>query len=107
MTKDQIFEFFRRLAEDNPEPETELEYGNAYQLTVAVALSAQATDVGVNKATRALFAKVKTPQQMLDLGLEGLVGCELGLSVGSVQRVLGGKGQAVIVLEVTTRWGWS
>ena len=53
MTKDQIFEFFRRLAEDNPEPETELEYGYAYQLTVAVALSAQATDVGVNKATRA------------------------------------------------------
>ncbi|HBK16500.1 MAG TPA: endonuclease III, partial [Erythrobacter sp.] len=51
MTKDQIFEFFRRLAEDNPSPETELEYGNAYQLVVAVALSAQATDVGVNKAT--------------------------------------------------------
>ena len=73
MTKDQIFEFFRRLAEDNPEPETELEYGNAYQLVVAVALSAQATDVGVNKATRALFAKVETPQQMLDLGLEGLI----------------------------------
>ena len=72
MTKDQIFEFFRRLAEDNPSPETELEYGNAYQLVVAVALSAQATDVGVNKATRALFAKVKTPQQMLDLGEEGL-----------------------------------
>ena len=73
MTKDQIFEFFRRLAEDNPEPETELEYGNAYQLVVAVALSAQATDVGVNKATRALFAKVKTPQEMLDLGLDGLI----------------------------------
>jgi len=72
MTKDQIFEFFRRLAEDNPEPETELEYGNTYQLVVAVALSAQATDVGVNKATRALFAKVKTPQQMLDLGEVGL-----------------------------------
>lgn len=72
MTKDQIFEFFRRLAEDNPDPQTELEYGNAYQLVVAVALSAQATDVGVNKATRALFAKVKTPQQMLDLGEEGL-----------------------------------
>ena len=72
MTKDQIFEFFRRLAEDNPSPETELEYGNAYQLVVAVALSAQATDVGVNKATRALFAKVKTPQQMLDLGEDGL-----------------------------------
>ena len=73
MTNDQIFEFFRRLAEDNPEPETELEYGNAYQLVVAVALSAQATDVGVNKATRALFQKVKTPQQMLDLGLDGLI----------------------------------
>ncbi|MCR2832653.1 endonuclease III [Parerythrobacter lacustris] len=72
MTRDQIFEFFRRLAEDNPEPETELEYGNCYQLVVAVALSAQATDVGVNKATRALFAKVQTPQQMLDLGEEGL-----------------------------------
>ncbi|MBA4043903.1 MAG: endonuclease III [Erythrobacter sp.] len=72
MTKDQIFEFFRRLAEDNPSPQTELEYGNAYQLLVAVALSAQATDVGVNKATRALFAKVQTPQQMLDLGEDGL-----------------------------------
>lgn len=72
MKRDQIFEFFRRLAEDNPSPETELEFGNAYQLVVAVALSAQATDVGVNKATRALFAKVKTPQQMLDLGEAGL-----------------------------------
>ncbi|NMW32317.1 endonuclease III [Altererythrobacter sp. RZ02] len=72
MTKDQIFEFFRRLAEDNPEPETELEYGNAYQLVVAVALSAQATDVGVNKATRALFVKVTTPEQMVALGEDGL-----------------------------------
>jgi endonuclease-3 len=72
VTKDQIFEFFRRLAEDNPAPRTELEYGNAYQLLVAVALSAQATDVGVNKATRALFRKVETPQQMLDLGEQGL-----------------------------------
>ena len=72
MTKDQIFEFFRRLAEDNPAPQTELEYGNAYQLLVAVTLSAQATDVGVNKATRALFAKVKTPHEMLELGEAGL-----------------------------------
>ncbi|MXP44159.1 endonuclease III [Allopontixanthobacter sediminis] len=72
MTKDQIFEFFRRLAEDNPEPETELEYGNNFQLVVAVALSAQATDVGVNKATRALFERVKTPQQMIELGEDGL-----------------------------------
>ncbi|MFM5917078.1 MAG: endonuclease III [Novosphingobium sp.] len=72
MNRIQIFEFFRRLAEDNPSPETELEFGNAFQLVVAVALSAQSTDVGVNKATRALFAKVKTPQQMLKLGEEGL-----------------------------------
>ena len=72
MTRDQIFEFFRRLAEANPAPETELLYGNAYQLLVAVTLSAQATDVGVNKATRALFAAVDHPQQMLDLGEESL-----------------------------------
>lgn len=72
MTKDQIFEFFRRLAEDDPDPETELEYGNAYQLVVAVALSAQATDVGVNKATRALFKVVETPAQMVELGEDGL-----------------------------------
>ncbi|WP_285713792.1 endonuclease III [Erythrobacter oryzae] len=72
MNKAQIFEFFRRLAEDNPSPQTELEYGNAYQLLVAVALSAQATDVGVNKATRALFRKVETPAQMLELGEDGL-----------------------------------
>jgi len=70
--KADIFEFYRRLAESNPAPETELEYVNPYTLLVAVALSAQATDVGVNKATRALFAKVRTPQQMLDLGEEGL-----------------------------------
>jgi endonuclease-3 len=67
-----IFEFFRRLAEANPSPETELEYGNVYQLLVSVVLSAQSTDVGVNKATRALFREVKTPQQMVDLGEEGL-----------------------------------
>ena len=72
MTRDEVFEFFRLLAEDNPDPETELEYSNAYQLVVAVALSAQSTDVGVNKATRALFREVKTPQQMLELGEAGL-----------------------------------
>lgn len=72
MKKDDIFEFFRLLAEDNPSPETELEFGNTYQLLVAVVLSAQATDAGVNKATRALFAYVKTPAQMVELGEEGL-----------------------------------
>lgn len=72
MTRDEIFEFFRRLAEDDPSPETELEFGNVYQLLVAVVLSAQATDVGVNKATRRLFAEVRTPAQMIALGEEGL-----------------------------------
>jgi endonuclease-3 len=72
VTKAEIFEFFRRLAEANPSPETELEFGNTYQLLVAVVLSAQSTDVGVNKATRALFREVKTPQAMVDLGEEAL-----------------------------------
>ncbi len=64
--------FFELLSARNPEPQTELHYGNAYQLLVAVVLSAQATDAGVNKATAALFKKVKTPKQMLALGLEGV-----------------------------------
>ena len=72
MKREQIFEFFRRLAEDNPSPETELEFGNTYQLLVAVTLSAQATDVGVNKATRRLFELVKTPADMVALGEAGL-----------------------------------
>jgi endonuclease-3 len=72
LKKDDIFEFFRRLAEANPSPETELEFGNTYQLLVSVVLSAQSTDVGVNKATRALFREVQTPQQMIHLGEEGL-----------------------------------
>jgi len=72
MTKADIFEFFRRLADLDPDPQTELEYGNTYQLLVAVVLSAQATDVGVNKATRKLFETVQTPQQMVDLGEAGL-----------------------------------
>ena len=72
MKKADIFEFFRRLAEDNPHPETELESVNDYTLLVAVVLSAQATDAGVNKATRALFATVDTPEKMVALGLDGL-----------------------------------
>ncbi|MEO5938840.1 MAG: endonuclease III [Sphingomonas sp.] len=72
MNKTQVVEFFSRLAADNPHPETELEYGNPYQLLVAVALSAQMTDVGVNKATRPLFAEVKTPQQIVALGHDQL-----------------------------------
>lgn len=65
-------QIFSRLRAAEPHPVTELEYRNAFTLLVAVALSAQATDVGVNKATRALFAAASTPQQMLDLGLEAL-----------------------------------
>ena len=72
MKKTHVFEFYRRLAEDNPTPETELQFVNPYTLVVAVALSAQATDVGVNKATRALFREVQTPQAMVELGEEGL-----------------------------------
>ena len=64
---------FSRLRDADPAPVTELAYGNAFQLLVAVALSAQATDVGVNRATKDLFARVETPQQMLDLGEAGLV----------------------------------
>ncbi len=72
MKRADVFEFYRRLAEANPSPETELRYLNPYTLLVAVALSAQATDVSVNKATRALFAEVRDPQAMVELGEEGL-----------------------------------
>lgn len=63
---------FTRFQAADPEPKGELEHVNAYTLVVAVALSAQATDVGVNRATRALFQIADTPQKMLDLGEEGL-----------------------------------
>ena len=72
MKKDEVFEFFRRLAEDNPAPTTELDYTNPYTLLVAVVLSAQATDASVNIACRALFAKVQTPKQMVELGEDAL-----------------------------------
>lgn len=72
MKRVDIFEFYRRLAEANPDPQTELAYRNIYQLLIAVVLSAQSTDVGVNKATRALFEIVETPAEMLDLGIDGL-----------------------------------
>jgi endonuclease-3 len=72
MTRAQVFEFFRRLAEANPSPTTELDYVNPYTLLVAVVLSAQATDASVNIATKPLFERVRTPQQMVDLGEERL-----------------------------------
>jgi endonuclease III len=72
MKREQILEFFRRLAETNPSPTTELDYINPYTLLVAVVLSAQATDASVNIATRPLFRKIVTPRQMIDLGEERL-----------------------------------
>lgn len=72
MKKADVEEFFRRLQSRDPEPKGELNYVNDYTLLVAVVLSAQATDVGVNKATKALFAEVDTPEKMLALGEAGL-----------------------------------
>ena len=72
MKKADVDEFFRRLADRIPEPETELDYVNDFTLLVAVVLSAQATDASVNLATRDLFAKVRTPEQMVALGEERL-----------------------------------
>ena len=66
---ERVAEIFRRLRDANPEPKGELEYKNPYTLLVAVVLSAQATDAGVNKATRGLFAVADTPTKMLELGL--------------------------------------
>ena len=68
-----IRDIFTRFQEAEAEPKGELEHVNAYTLVVAVALSAQATDAGVNKATRALFQVADTPQKMLDLGEEKLI----------------------------------
>ena len=68
-----IREIFRRFQAEQPQPKGELEHVNPYTLLVAVALSAQATDVGVNKATRALFALADTPQKMLDLGEDQVI----------------------------------
>ncbi|MDB2577665.1 MAG: endonuclease III [Tateyamaria sp.] len=68
-----IREIFERFYVTDPEPKGELDHVNVYTLVVAVALSAQATDAGVNKATRALFQVADTPQKMLDLGLDAVI----------------------------------
>lgn len=72
MNTKEIHRFFKRLHDIDPTPQSDLEYTNAYTLLVAVTLSAQATDIGVNKATKALFNIVDTPQKMLDLGIDNL-----------------------------------
>jgi endonuclease-3 len=73
MNKKTIDQIFKTLSDLNPEPKTELNYVNNYTLLVAVVLSAQSTDIGVNKATKSLFQKVTTPEEMLDLGIDGLI----------------------------------
>ena len=77
MAPEAAREFFRRLAERNPEPRTELNYGSPFQLLVAVVLSAQATDKSVNLATPRLFALAPTPQAMAALGEAGVSDCDL------------------------------
>ena len=72
MKKEHIEPFFATLKAANPQPNTELEYTSVFELLAAVLLSAQATDVGVNKATRRLFVVANTPQHILRLGLDGL-----------------------------------
>ncbi|GJL81978.1 MAG: endonuclease III [marine bacterium B5-7] len=73
MQQSEVSLIFRRLAKAIPKPETELNYDNPFQLLVAVTLSAQSTDVSVNKATDSLFRIVKTPEDILDLGVDGLL----------------------------------
>jgi len=72
MNKEKRFEIFRRLREDNPHPTTELNFSSPFELLVAVTLSAQATDVGVNKATAKLFPVANTPEAIYALGVDGL-----------------------------------
>jgi endonuclease-3 len=90
MKATQRHEFFRRMQELNPEPKSDLEYTTPFELLVAVILSAQATDKGVNIATRKLFPVANTPQKILDLGLDGLTGHiqSIGLYRGKAKNVL-------------------
>jgi endonuclease-3 len=89
-SKAEVDEFFARLKKHTPEPETELRYVNPYTLLVAVALSAQATDKGVNKATEPLFKRVKTPEAMVELGEAGLTEYikTIGLYRGKAKNVI-------------------
>ena len=72
MTETDVERFFATLQAANPHPETELAFTNVFELLAAVLLSAQATDVSVNKATRALFARAPTPEKMLALGVDAV-----------------------------------
>ena len=93
MTRTEIEEFFARLKKNNPNPKTELQYKNPYTLLVAVALSAQATDKSVNKATEPLFKTIDTPEKMIALGEEKLT--EAIKTIGRYR----GKAKNVIALS--------
>ncbi len=90
MSRAEIEEFFARLKKHNPDPKTELQYKNPYTLLVAVALSAQATDKAVNKATEPLFKTVDTPEKMLALGEAKLADAikTIGLYRGKARNVI-------------------
>jgi endonuclease-3 len=90
-SKGEVEDFFARLKKIDPEPKTELQYVNPYTLLVAVVMSAQATDKGVNKATAPLFKTVTTPQQMVALGEEKLAEAikTIGLYRGKAKNVIG------------------
>lgn len=90
MDKKKVTAIFKRFKEQNPHPQTELVYSSVFELLIAVILSAQATDVGVNKATVKLFPIANTPQAILDLGLEGLKNAikSIGLYNSKAQNIL-------------------
>lgn len=91
MKKADIYSVFKRWHDDNPEPKGELDYVNDFTLLVAVVLSAQATDVGVNKATKALFKIATTPEDMLALGLDGVISHvkTIGLFNAKAKNIIG------------------
>ena len=90
MSRERRTEFFSRLRQANPAPQTELEYTSPYELLVAVVLSAQATDMSINRATRSLFALANTPRTMLALGEERLARAiqSIGLYKTKAQNVI-------------------
>lgn len=99
LSRAEIHEFFDRLRELNPQPRTELEYTTPYELLVAVTLSAQATDVGVNKATRRLFPVANTPAAIAALGVEGLKPyiSTIGLYNAKAANVVAMAGQLLVL----------
>ena len=90
MKLEHRLEFFRRLQSNDPKPTTELEYQSTFELLIAVILSAQATDVSVNLATRRLYKKANTPQAIADLGVDGLKAYikTIGLFISKAKNVI-------------------